>query len=333
MIEEEFAQYLTVKGRTKEQITVIINQLRQYQEFLQKKDVVIDSIPKGMILEYTEHLVKKGKSALELINALYNYAYFIKKYDYVVEIIDIIESYSAMESLKQRIAEKISKEISDEVFENIIIPPVGANPEKKPSITKIVMKRLEEKIGEEKTIEILAPCLHGRPIEPIEKDREDFLRLNDIDKFLEVKKKEFIERLEKHNKEGTLEFAQYVDDEVVKYVRDHPTMTPGIRDGDKIIVSKIPYQIKKHLNAKEDKMKRYYSCYCTWVRSAIKNGEEKEISANFCHCSAGFFKIYWDIIFDQSVKVVPIDTPLTGALECKFAVNIPEEYLKRETNE
>ena len=80
-------------------------------------------------------------------------------------------------------------------------------------------------------------------------------------------------------------------------------------------------------------MKRYYSCYCTWVRSAIKNGEEKEISANFCHCSAGFFKIYWDIIFDQSVKVVPIDTPLTGALECKFAVNIPEEYLKRETNE
>ena len=185
---------------------------------------------------------------------------------------------------------------------------------------------MEDRIGEEKTIELLSPCLHGRPVEPIKRDREDFLKIKDIDKFLELKKKEFIQRLQKHRDEGTLEYAQYVDDEVIEYVKNSRTITPGVREGDKIIVTKIPYQMQKFLNTEDEMMKRYYSCYCAWVRGAIKKGEEKEISANFCHCSAGFFKQYWDIIFDQSVKVEPIDTPLTGALECKFAVHIPQEF-------
>jgi len=178
----------------------------------------------------------------------------------------------------------------------------------------------------EKTIEILSPCLHGRPIEPIKKDREDFLKLNDIDEFLKLKKQEFIKRLEKHAQDGTLEYAQYVNEDVVNYVKNSKTITPGVRDGDKIIVTKIPYQMQKFLSTKDERLKRYYSCYCAWVRGAIRKGEEKEISSNFCNCSAGFFKQYWDIIFDQSVKVEPIETPITGALECKFAVQIPKEY-------
>ena len=132
--------------------------------------------------------------------------------------------------------------------------------------------------------------------------------------------------MEKHAEEGTLEYAQYVDDEVVNYVKNSQTITPGIREGDKIIVTKIPYQMQKFLSTEDERMKRYYSCYCAWVRGAIKKGDEKEISPNFCNCSAGFFKQYWDIIFDQPIKVEPIETPLTGALECKFAVSIPKEY-------
>ncbi|MFX1600868.1 MAG: hypothetical protein ACFFB6_09760, partial [Promethearchaeota archaeon] len=207
-------------------------------------------------------------------------------------------------------------------------PPLGVDPDKKPEITKVVMKRLEETLGEEKTIGLLAPCLHGRPLEPIKKDREDFLRINDIDEFLKVKKQEFIDRVQNHQKEGTLEYAQYIDEDVVEYIKTNPTLTPGIRKGDKIIVTKIPYQIKKYLNAEDERMKRYYSCYCAWVRGAIKNGTEQDISSNFCHCSAGFFKQYWDIIFDQPTKVVPIETPLTGNLVCTFAVHIPKEFQK-----
>jgi len=264
---------------------------------------------------------------LDLLRALINYANYIKAHDYIAEIVNISESYSAMDNLYQRIAEQYGEKLRDEIFEDITIPPLGVDPEKKPEFTKVIMKRLEEKIGEEKTIELLKPCLHGRP-GPIEKDREDFLKLNDIDEFLKVKKQELIERLQKHQKEGTLEFAQYIDEEVVDFIKKIPTISPGIREGDKIITAKIPYQTKKHLQAKDKKMKGFYSCYCPWIRGAIKNSTEKELFSHFCYCSAGYTKKYWEVIFDQPTNVEPIETPLTGGLLCKFAVQIPKEFQK-----
>ena len=327
MDEEAFEKFMQKNNTEQKQVKEFITRLQEFLEFLKKDELSMDSIPEGKIVEYTEMLANKGEEIiLDFLRAIINYANFSKKYDYIIEVIDIVEGYNAMDNLYTRIAEQINEDIRDEIFKDITIPVLGIHPDKKPDFTKEIMKRMEDRIGEEKTIELLSPCLHGRPVEPIKRDREDFLKIKDIDKFLELKKKEFIQRLQKHRDEGTLEYAQYVDDEVIEYVKNSRTITPGVREGDKIIVTKIPYQMQKFLNTEDEMMKRYYSCYCAWVRGAIKKGEEKEISANFCHCSAGFFKQYWDIIFDQSVKVEPIDTPLTGALECKFAVHIPQEF-------
>ncbi len=327
MNEEAFRENLLKNNVKEEQISTFIAKLIELQEFLKKEGIEIDSIPEGKILEYTEILVKKkDETILDLLRAIINYANFTKKYDYIIEVIDIAEAYNAMDNLYTRVAECFNEDIRDEIFKELTIPVLGIHPDKKPDFTKEIMKRMEDIIGEEKTIEILSPCLHGRPLEPIKKDREYFLKLKNIDEFLKIKKQEFVERLEKHAKEGTLEYAQYIDEEVVNYVKKSKTITPGVREGDKIIVTKIPYQMRKYLDAEDERMKRFYSCYCAWIRDAIKKGEERDISANFCNCSAGFFKQYWDIIFDQSVKVEPIETPLTGALECKFVVHIPQEF-------
>ncbi|OLS30191.1 MAG: hypothetical protein HeimAB125_20060 [Candidatus Heimdallarchaeota archaeon AB_125] len=328
MNQEAFRNHLLKNNVKEEQAELFIDKLLKLEEFLQNEGEIIDSISEGKMMKYTE--VLSGRESedeiLDLLRAIINYANYAKKYEYIIEVIDIVEGYNAMDNLHTRIAEHFDEEIRDEIFKDLTIPVLGEHPDVKPDFTKKIMKRMEEIIGVEKTVEILSPCLHGRPIEPIKKDREDFLKLNNIDEFLKIKKQEFIKRLEKHAEEGTLEYAQYVDDEVVNYVKNSQTITPGIREGDKIIVTKIPYQMQKFLSTEDERMKRYYSCYCAWVRGAIKKGDEKEISPNFCNCSAGFFKQYWDIIFDQPIKVEPIETPLTGALECKFAVSIPKEY-------
>ena len=329
MKEKEFIQYLSENNIALQQTSTFISRLKEFNVFLKKTNKNIDMIPKGEIKNFSEFLVENGKEdlVLDLLRALINYANFIKKYDYIVEIIDISESYNAMDNLYHRIGEQHGDNLRDEIFENIAIPPLGADPEKKPEFTKIIMKRLEEKIGEEKTIDLLKPCLHGRP-GSLEKDREDFLELNDIDEFLRVKKQELIERLQKHQEEGTLEFAQYIDEEVLDFIKNTPTISPGIREGDKIITAKMPYQTKKHLQAKEKNMKGFYSCYCPWVRGAIKNGTHQELFSHFCHCSAGYTKKYWDVIFNQPTIVDPIETPLTGGLLCTFAVQIPKEFQK-----
>jgi len=326
--EEAFLEYLSNNNIPQEQTTLFILKLKEFNNFLEKENLNLDSITYGKITNYTEYLVQKNKdSVIDLLRALINYANFTKKYDYIVEIIDISESYNAMENLYERIAIQHGEKILNEVFQNITIPHLGTHPEKKPEFTKIVLKRLDEKIGEEKTIELLKPCLHGHPGD-LAKEREDFLRINDIDEFLKVKKQELIERLQNHQEEGTLEFAQYIDDEVIEFVKSIPSINPGIRDGNRIISVKLPYQTKKHIQARNKRMKSFYSCYCPWIRGAIKNGTDKELFSHFCYCSAGYTKKYWDVIFNQPTTVEPIETPLTGGLLCKFAVDIPKEFQK-----
>ncbi|MFX1566424.1 MAG: hypothetical protein ACFFCH_10580 [Promethearchaeota archaeon] len=325
MNELAFRTYLFEQKVDRDQSTSFITKLEAMRTHFKPR--ALETLPRGAILQYTEHLVTVDADAvLDTLRALIHYGNFIENYNYVAEVLDIAEAYNAMETLYSRVGEQCGTDVRDAIFADLELPPLGVDPESKSEFTKVVMRRLEAQIGEAKTVELLAPCLHGRPEEP--KAREDFLRLNDIDEFLALKHKEVLDRFRQHKKDGTLEWAQYVDDEGIAYVENTLTISPGIREGDKIIQTKIPYQIKAMLDTQDSRMKRYYVCYCPWVRGAIKDGTEKEISPNFCHCSAGFTKKYWDYVFGQPVSVQPVETALTGAFHCKFAIQIPKEYQK-----
>ncbi len=65
----------------------------------------------------------------------------------------------------------------------------------------------------------------------------------------------------------------------------------------------------------------------------MKDGTESELSRNFCYCSGGFFKLYWDELFDQSVTVDPLETALWGDQVCKFAIEIPPDIMNNYVRE
>ena len=325
---EEFKEHLKKKNLTEEKITKYISSMQNFQDFLDKVKASIDAFPVGKLQEYTTFLVSKNKEeVIDLILGLYNYAWFIKKFDYIEELIDIFESFEALETLKKRIGEIYGEKTANEIFKGITIPPLGVHPEEKPKVTKIVMKRLEQKLGVEITKDLLRPCLHGGPQPP--QDKELFLKLKDLDEFLTRKHQDIVNEAIKHRNEKTAMFAQFVDDDVVEYIKNNPTIGFGIREGDKIILSKVPYQTMKFLTAKDKRLKRYYLCYCPWVRGEMKKGKEKEVSPNFCYCSGGYYKIYWEFIFDQPVVVEPLETALWGDLSCKFAVQIPKDIIDK----
>lgn len=324
---EDFKQNLLEKKIPEEQIQKYIDAIHGFHNHLKKSNETIFSFQNGKLIDYTDKLVEKDKQTTRfLIIGLWSYFPFIKRNNYMEELIDIAESWSAMVTLYARVAEWHGEKIRDEVFEGIVIPPLGAHPNKKPAITKVVMKRLEEKIGVEKTKDLLRPCLHGR--EPLEKAKEEFQLMKDLDAFLEKKQQDAIKETEGHRDNGTAMFAQLVDDEVVEYVKNDPFIASGKRLGNKIIASKRPYQIKHFLNTDDNNLKRFFICYCPWVRGAMKEGEDKELSRNFCYCSGGFYKLYWDELFGEPVKVEPIETALWGDMVCKFEIEIPEKIMK-----
>ncbi|TFF87948.1 MAG: hypothetical protein EU550_02260 [Promethearchaeota archaeon] len=324
MNETEFKQHLEEIDLKESLIEEILTQLSDFEGFLSKEKHDLTSFPLNRIIQFSEHLVSKDPDeVLGFLRALIRYANYSKRNEIITKVIDISESYNAMENLYLRIAKYYGELIRDHIFEGITVPPLGVDPESKPAFTKVILKRIKESLGEEKTIDLLSPCLHGRPPDDIEGDRRLLEELG-IDGFLNKKHKELIKRLEKHKDEGTLEFAQKIDDQILQYVKKNQKIGIGTRKGGIIYVSKIPYQMRAFLDATDEKMKRFFICYCPWIRGAIKNGSEKEITDNFCHCSAGWYKLYWDQIFGQAVKVEPIKTALIGSYECTFKVHIPE---------
>ncbi len=327
MNEIEFKNYLVENEIESQLITEYIQQIRNYEKFLSKENLTLEiSLPKK-IMDYSDYLVLHDEnSVLNFLRAIMHYANYSDRPEFITRIIDISESYNAMDNLYLSVAEVYGEPLRDEIFQDLTIPQLGVHPEKKPEFTKVVLKRLEEKVGTEKTIDLLSPCLHGRPPDDIEGDKKLLKELG-IDGFLEKMHKDLVSRLEKHKNEGTLEFAQKIDDDIVQYVRENQGIAQGIRKENIIYVSKLPYQMREFLDAKDDQMKKFFICYCPWIRGALKNGNENEITKNFCHCSAGWYKLYWEQIFERPIEVKPIKTALNGDMECKFAIHLPDDLL------
>ena len=325
MDEKNFRIFLEENGIDSNVIKSFLSKLRDYENYLKKENLSLDSVNPKKLYEYTEYLVSTNKdSVLDFLRAILSYANYSKKYDFITETIDIVESYNAMDTLFSRIAEIHGEKMRNEIFRGLVIPPLGVHPEKKPYFTKRIMKRLEDNLGKENVIALLSPCLHGRPPDDIKGDKKNLTELG-IDGFLLKKHQDLIKRLEKHRDEGSLEFAQIVDEEVIEFVRKNQ-MLVGERKGNIIYTSKVPYQTKKFLTAKDEQMKSFYLCYCPWIRGALKEGTDNEILKDFCHCSAGWYKLYWDQIFEQSIIVEPVKTGLNGDLECTFAIHIPTNF-------
>ncbi|MFX0047780.1 MAG: acyl carrier protein [Candidatus Hermodarchaeota archaeon] len=329
MNERNFRIFLKKNEIDPVAIKNFISNLRDYENYLKNENLSLESVNPKKLVEYTEYLVSTNKnSVFDFLRAILNYANYSKKWDFVIETIDIIESYNAMDTLSARITKIHGEQIRNEIFRDLSIPPLGINPEKKPDFTKTIMKRVQDKLGKEILKELLSPCLHGRPPDDIEGDKELLAELG-IDGFLSKKHIDLIKRLEKHREKGTLEFAQKVDNDVIKFVKNNQMIGSGLRKDNQIYISKIPYQTKSFLLEKDDRLKKFNLCYCPWIRGALKDGTEDELPTEFCNCSAGWYKLYWDQIFEEPVKVEPIKTALNGNLQCTFAIHIPEKILNK----
>jgi predicted hydrocarbon binding protein len=58
-------------------------------------------------------------------------------------------------------------------------------------------------------------------------------------------------------------------------------------------------------------------CYCEMVAAT-----EENISPTYCHCSKGFVKKLWEAVLEKPVEVDLIQSAISGAKECKFAIHI-----------
>jgi hypothetical protein len=324
--EKRFREFCTEMNLDAEVVRAHVKVVKEFEAFLRKKkkNRNVSNATAADIQSFVSRLTNRSENSWENLLGLLRYSRFAGNRKVEVALLELLDGSDVLENLSATLKGALGESKRNEIFEGISLPPLGTHSKDKPRITKKLMENLETRLGEKKSREILSSGPHAAPKEEYLPEKEEFLASNSLDDFLEKRRKEYVELLEKHMKEKTLYYTQEIDEEVLDYVRDTPTCQVGVREGDVIYVTKIPYMAKRYLHEKDSKKKRYYYCHCPWVRESILS--DLKISPNFCYCSAGFEKRVWDVIFDQPVQADVVETVLKGDPICKFAIHIPKEY-------
>jgi hypothetical protein len=325
--EKNFKEMLLKWQMDQESINKNIEYVKKYEEFLPSRDT-----EKATINDVNNYIAQiqylKVDEIKERLFAIYRYYFSINNKEMVIAFGETMDGTDVFQNLYDEVEKELGKEIRDKIFADIELPKPGADQKVKIALTKVVMDRMDEFVEPEKCKEIMSSGLHRLGEAGLKRMREVFLQAKDIDDFLDKRQEALIERLEGYRDRDELWFTQPINDEVIEYVRKNPTIEYGVREGDKVITTKIPYQTIKWLNEKDPIKKKYHYCHCFWVRESLKK-EDSLISPSFCYCSAGFYKQQWDAILDKPVKVEMLESILKGDPVCKFAIHLPSEVVEK----
>lgn len=323
---DEFRTFLAGRKLDEKQIDASISFLHEFKNFLVKKGKTPNNFTYEDIHDFSAHLIQNYKNSFDNYVTLVRYGYFTNNETLILASMELIDGGEVMENFSKKLVEEFGEEIRNTIFGALDVPPLGLHPNSKPAFTKQVITKFLEVVDKKKCEDFLAYGLRDKYTESYKSDRNLFLNSENIDEFLEKKRKKFLNNLEKHKNDGTLFFTQKIDEKVIDYVKGNPQIEAGVRDGNKVFITKIPYMAQQYLNATTDSEKRYYYCHCPWVREALKDNPYP-VPAIFCNCSAGYYKNYWEAILEQSIKVELLESILTGGFECKFAFQLPNGVL------
>jgi len=270
---------------------------------------------------FSKVLIAEGQNSEENFITLARYGLFIKNNTVYIAFLEVLDGGEAQENLYKQVAEKYGEALRDEVFAGIGVAPYGLPTPEKPRTMQPVVERLEKVLGPEACRALLADSLRDLPDYAWE--REIYQSCASVDEYIVKKKQKFMEQMETYQREGRLFFAQEVTDEVLEYIRSEPEMGGGVRVGNIVYETKIPFLTREYLAESDPTLKRYYYCHCPWARAAVKSGEK--VAPIFCNCSAGFHKKPWEGALGQKVQVDVLESVLKGDNRCRFAIHLPED--------
>jgi len=327
MMENEFRKSLRKRGLSAKNIDFAVKAVREYEAYLEDRKTSFESASLDVLKGYVSLLIKEGKNSLDRLIARARYCSLTKKNDNFVYLVSLFGAVNVLPDMGKRLGIIAGEEARRKVFEGFELPPLGSPQDDYPKLTKRIMDGLEAELPSETCREVLTWNYHKVPVEAFKEKKERFEKASSLDEFLKDEHRRFIEELADYMERGQIWYEQEITPEVLEFVKRNPEIQNGVRQGDKIYVSKIPFAPKQYLSERDPAMKRYYACHCQLVRTAIRDGNPK-ISPIFCYCSGGFEKLPFDVIFGEPVKVELLESALKGDMRCRFAITIPKNITK-----
>lgn len=278
----------------------------------------------SFFIDFSEIMMMDGSNTEDNYYALVLYGRFLRDNELFRVALELIDGAEALDNLYKKTAEYLGESRRDELFSGLDLIPLGTPNEQKPAAMLPFLNRLlkaEPGIG----LRILSSGLRDLNDAFYIQDRKKYVELGDIDGFILYKKQTMLEQLEKIMQEDRLFFNQKITQEVIDFVRDDPEIMQGVRVGNIVYETKIPFSTIEYLGEMDETRKRFHYCHCPWVKASLRDGRS-EMPSDFCNCSAAFHKKPWEVLFGQKLKAEVLESVLHGDMRCRFAIHLPEDY-------
>lgn len=219
---------------------------------------------------------------------------------------------------------KLAKGISEEVGDTILSEVLeGSENISQDSLRNDVfewsdkaIKKLESFADDVETKKILLSCACHQSQEALQKYRDLYVENDNINLVLQKMQADF---------EIFVKDVLELEDKYVQTIIDRKMGFAGIREGNKIIATKIPKSafIKEWFEEKNTTKKRALFCHCPRIRDALEDNE-KILPKSYCYCGGGYYQNIWETILQKPVDIEILETVMHGDEVCKFAIILPE---------
>ena len=328
MVKEGFDEHLRQRNSTEEVVKKAISYADEFEEHLGSSGASVEELDEKGLDLYLQHLIKKRENSPERLVAIARYLAYCERPDLFIHLATILNSYDILPLMEKRVLEVLGEDKREAIFHGFEMPPLGTSTEDFPALTRRIVKRMEGELTPDQCRDVLTFNYHEIPRKTFEKKRERYLAADGLDDFLAAEHRALVEELTECLRTGNVWYEQEVTQEFVDHVKEDQSLQTGVRKGDRIIVRKVPFDPTGVYGERNPVLRRYRYCHCPLVRSALRDGKPL-VSPMFCHCSAGFTKLPWEVIFDQEVEVEVLETVLGGGESCVFSVRIPENEMEK----
>ncbi len=325
---DKYKTYLEKKNLDSEEISKAIILIEKFSAFLESKGILLESVSNDDFYNFSELLIEQRENTYNNYVYLLYFGYYVNNKNLIIAAMESIDGWEMFPNFEKQIIEKYGVDVRDEIFGEISLPPLGIHPKKKPAFINPLVSRFIEKFGPEESVNFFKIGLRDKYTESYKNPKKKYDKIQNIDNFLKDKHQSLYEILTKHYQENSLFFTQPVDEQVLEFVKKDQKISAGIREGNKILMYKIPYMTKHALNEKDKKKRNYYVCHNPLIREALLE-EEQPINPIFCNCSGGYMKNFWEAMFEHPVDVELLDSVIMGGEFCRFAIHIPTEIMDK----
>ena len=271
--------------------------------------------------ELIHYLLLFRKNTVVNFVIMMRYFKVAKRNDLFIHLTRYTGSIGVMESILSKFEKVVGSSKANDVKSMIQIPALGAPLLEMPKYIDQMMSIFEKHLTKDQIRYILADNHHHIPKEAFLQEKVYYEQALTLDDYLIDLHNRNIEELKRFQKENRVWYEQEINDQVIEFVSSNQEILSAVRSGDQLYVTKIPYDTKSYLESTTFEEKRFHACHCPFVKVVLQNNQH-HISPEWCHCSGGFTKYQFDILFDKELDVQLIETPLKGDMLCRFAISL-----------